>query len=100
MAVLFQIINSIFLFFTFLMGMFLLRGNILFGAPAAQIIKMILMPAYLILAGVVVGYLISVIWKTKEEKSDSLEQKEKICKNSFLIGIGIGIILALSYLFI
>lgn len=80
--------------------MFLLRGNILFGASAAQTIKMILMPAYLILAGVVVGYLISVIWKTKEEKSDSAEKKEKICKNSFLIGIGIGIILALSYLFI
>lgn len=100
MIILFQILNSIFLFFTLLMGAFLLRGDIIFGPEVALMMKSILMPAYLIFCGVMIGYLVGIIRIGKEEYSEVLHKKEKIYKNSFLIGILVGLVLALSYIFL
>ena len=56
---------------------------------------MILMPGYLLLCGVMVGYLVSIIWAWKDT---ALSVKEQILKTSFIIGIVVGILLALGYI--
>ncbi len=59
---------------------------------------MILMPGYLLLCGVMVGYLVSIIWAWKDTEDTALSVKEQILKTSFIIGIVVGILLALGYI--
>lgn len=44
------------------------------------------------------GYLISLIWAGKDTEDIALSIKEKILKSSFIIGIVVGIFLALGYI--
>lgn len=59
---------------------------------------LILMPGYLLLCGVMIGYLISIIWAGKDTEDTALSVKEQILKTSFIIGIVVGILLALGYI--
>ena len=47
------------------MGIFLVRGNIIFGAELFKVLKEVLMPGYLVFCGIMIGYLIAVIWQGK-----------------------------------
>lgn len=57
------------------------------------------MPAYLILCGIMIWYLIAVIWKGRLPQSWEEYIKEKVFSKSFIFGIIIGLFLAFSYLF-
>lgn len=83
---------------TLIMGVFLLRGEIIFGENTSKILMLILMPGYLLLCGVMVGYLVSIIWAGKDTEDTALSVKEQILKASFIIGIVVGILLALGYI--
>ena len=98
MAILFQVLRGGFYFLTLIMGVFLLRWEIIFGENASKILMMILMPGYLLLCGVMVGYLVSIIWAWKDTEDTALSVKEQILKTSFIIGIVVGILLALGYI--
>lgn len=98
MAILFQVLRGGFYFLTLIMGVFLLRGELIFGQNTAKILMMILMPGYLLLCWVMLGYLISLIWAGKDTEDIALSIKEKILKSSFIIGIVVGIFLALGYI--
>jgi hypothetical protein len=54
MAILFQVLRGGFYFLTLIMGVFLLRGEIIFGENTSKILMLILMPGYLLLCGVMV----------------------------------------------
>lgn len=56
------------------------------------------MPAYLLLCGVMIGYLISLIWAGKDPEALATSIKEQILKKSFIIGIAVGMILAVGYI--
>lgn len=56
------------------------------------------MPAYLLLCGVMIGYLISLIWAGKDPEPLATSIKEQILKKSFIIGIAVGMILAVGYI--
>jgi len=45
-----------------------------------------------------VGYLVSIIWAWKDTEDTALSVKEQILKTSFIIGIVVGILLALGYI--
>lgn len=47
-----------------------------------------------------IGYLIALIWSARDTSATSDVIKEKILKKSFIIGIVVGLILAMSYIFI
>lgn len=100
MAILFHILRAAFFFLTLLMGVFLLRGDLLFGEQLFMLLKLILMPGYLLFCGVMIGYLIALIWAGKDTSASSESIKETILKKSFIIGIVIGLVLAMSYIFI
>lgn len=61
-------------------------------------LMMFLMPGYLLLCGVMVGYLVSLIWAGKDTEDTAVSIKEQILKTSFIIGIVVGILLALGYI--
>ena len=61
-------------------------------------LMMFLMPGYLLLCGVMVGYLVSLIWAGKDTEDTVASIKEQILKTSFIIGIVVGILLALGYI--
>lgn len=48
MNTLFEIIKGIFFFLTIVVGLFLLRGSVIFGPEYELLIKQILMPGYLV----------------------------------------------------
>lgn len=98
MAILFQVLRGGFYFFSLLMGIFLLRGDVIFGAEFAKILTMLLMPAYLLMCGVMIGHLISLVWAGKDSHDQASEIKEQILKTSFIIGIIVGMLLALGYI--
>ena len=98
MAILFQVLRGGFYFLTLIMGVFLLRGEIIFGENTSKILMLILMPGYLLLCGVMVWYLISIIWAGKDTEDIALSVKEQILKTSFIIGIVAGILFALGYI--
>lgn len=100
MAILFQILRRVFYFTTLIMGVFLIRWELFFGEYLFTTIGMILMPGYLLFCGCMVGYLISLIWAGKNIDAQMSEVKENILKKSFLIGIIVGLALAMLFIFI
>ena len=80
MAILFQILRRVFYFTTLIMGVFLIRWELFFGE-------------YLITT-------IALIWAGKSIDAQMSEVKENILKKSFLIGIIVGLALAMLFIFI
>lgn len=98
MAILFQVLRGGFYFLTLIMWVFLLRWELIFGDNVAKMLMMFLMPGYLLLCGVMVWYLVSLIWAGKDTEDTVASIKEQILKTSFIIGIVVGILLALGYI--
>ena len=99
MWIFFKILRGFFLFLTIVIGVVYLRGDLLFSAQNFQLIKTILVPGYLVFCGLIIGYLIATLWAGREQYQD-FDDKEKIAIKSFIIGIVVGILLAVIYLFV
>ncbi|MDD2537455.1 MAG: hypothetical protein PHU61_03115 [Candidatus Absconditabacteria bacterium] len=99
MRIFFKILKGFFFFLTLLVGIVYIRGDILFSPENFVLIKTILVPGYLVLCGLITGYLLATLWSGRKEYQD-FDDKEKIAIKSFIIGIVIGISLAILYLFI
>jgi hypothetical protein len=99
MRIFFKILRGFFLFFTIIIGIIYTRGSVLFSPQNFTLIKTILVPGYLIFCGLIIGYLIATLWAGRSEYED-FDNKEKIAIKSFIIGIVVGIVLAIIYLFI
>lgn len=97
MSTFFEFIKWIFFFLTIVVGLFFLRGAILIYPAYYPIVKQLLLPGYLIFCGMMFGYIIARLWLGYEEEHP---QKTKIYIRSFIIGISIGIFLAVMYIFI
>ncbi|PJA48064.1 MAG: hypothetical protein CO170_03840 [candidate division SR1 bacterium CG_4_9_14_3_um_filter_40_9] len=97
MGTLLEILKGIFFFLTIVVGLFFLRGDVIISAQYYDIVRQVLMPGYLIFYGTMLGYIISRIWIGYDEEKPN---KNQIYTKSFLIGIGIGILLAIIYIFI
>jgi len=95
----FKVLKGFFFFLTLVVGVVYLRGDILFSEQAFDLIKIILVPGYLIFCGLIIGYLIATLRAGREQYQD-FDNKEKIAIKSFIIGIIAGIVLAILYLFI
>ncbi|MCF7834977.1 hypothetical protein K9M48_02885 [Candidatus Gracilibacteria bacterium] len=99
MYIFFEAIKGIFLLLTILIGVLFLRGNILLGEETFVLAKQIAMPGYMVFCGLIIGYLIAHI-RIGNELEENSGEKNKIYIKSFIIGIIIGFILAISYVFI
>ena len=86
-----------FFFLTVVVGLFLLRGNVMFGPEYYVWIKQMLMPGYLVLCGTMFGYIAARIQLGYE---DDHPHRNKIYIRSFIIGVILGILLAIIYIFV
>jgi len=97
MAIFFEVLKGIFFFLTLLVALFFLRWDVILSKEYYFVVKQIIMPWYLLFCGLMLGYVISHIWTGNK---DEVEQKNKIYVKSFIIGIVIGLVLALTYVFV
>ena len=97
MVIFYDVLKFIFLFLTIFVGIFYLRGEYLFQGQFYSSVFQILMPGYLLFAGLMVGYLVANIWE--HNKTTEVDTKSIYIK-SFIIGIVLGLILAFLYMFL
>ncbi len=99
MRIFFKVLRGFFLFLTLVVGVIFLRGELLFSPDVYALLQEILFPGYLIFCGLITGYLIATLRAGREGFQD-FDNKEKIAIKSFIIGIVLGIFLAILYLFL
>ena len=92
MIIFFEIMKFVFFVISVLLGLFFYRGELLFDADQYMLIQKLLMPGYMILCGMMVGYLIGSIWLSKNEMSK--EKSTYIYTIALVFGLVLGIILA------
>ena len=97
MNTLFEVIKWVFFFLTIAIGLFLLRGEVIFGPEYQILIKQMLMPGYLVFCGTMFGYIAARIQLGYEEDHPN---KNKIYTRSFIFGVVLGVVLAIMYIFI
>ena len=96
MVVLFEILKGFYFFFSILIGLFFLRGLYVFPKEKFFLIWKILMPAYLFLTGLILGYILWYIWILKANIDDSKEIEKVYTKALIIWGI-IWIVLGIIY---
>ena len=94
MKTFFDIIIWFFFFLSIVVGLFLLRGEVLFSLDAYKLIKNILLTWYLVITWLMIWYLVANIWS--KQSSD----EKKVYSKSFVVGVIFGVVLALVYMFI
>jgi hypothetical protein len=97
MWILLEVLKGVFFFLSIVVGLFFLRWDTLIAKEYYVIVKQILMPWYLLFCWVMIGYIISRVWVWYDDERDD---KTKIFTKSFIIGISIGVVLALLYIII
>lgn len=95
MIFLIEICKWIFFFLTVVVGLFFLRGENIMSANAVMITRDILMPGYMIFAGIMLGY---ILWHIQIGYEEDKTQATKIYTKFFLIGTGIWILLGIIYI--
>ena len=93
MKTFYEILKWFFFFLTIMVWLFFLRWEILLSAHIYEVIKTFIMPWYLVFCGLMIWYLIANI-QSRDKDEPSTYTK------SFIIGIIIGIVPSLSYMFI
>lgn len=96
MSHIYELIKLLYFISTIFVAVFFLRGEVLFGSFYRMAIEYI-MPGYLILCGIMIGYIIAQLWTSLYDTEDT---KESLYLKSFIIGCVVGLGLALAYIFI
>lgn len=91
MHIFFEIMKWSFFFLTVIVAVFLLRGEFFVWETSFVVAREIIMPGYLIFCGLMFGYIVAHL----QGKNQNMT---KIYTRSFVIGISVGIILAISYI--
>ncbi len=100
MAVLFEVLKWVFFFLSILVGAFFLRGDYILSDSNFQLYGDILMPGYIVIVWIMIGYIIATIWIVKDDLQENEEQKNKVYTKSFAIWTVLGVLLAVLYVFL
>ena len=92
MVIFFEVIKGIFFFLSVLVWLVVLRWDILFSVSVFEMIKLILIPWYLIFCGLMIGYLGVYVFGINHD-----EISHKFYVRSFVVGLLIGFIFAVLY---
>ncbi|MBP7848394.1 hypothetical protein KA013_04255 [Patescibacteria group bacterium] len=97
MAVLFESVKLIFFLLTIAIAFLLFKGEAIFPAQSIEHMRTLLMPGYLVLCGLLIGY---ITYLLRTSKIEDEEQLHRISVQSFIIGIMLGIMFALVHTFV
>ncbi|HMT00933.1 MAG TPA: hypothetical protein PKD96_00355 [Candidatus Absconditabacterales bacterium] len=103
MAIFFEILKGLFFLSSVVIAVFYLNGGqilTVFGVQSEvyEMLKVLMMPGYLILCGLMLGYIIAHLRIVQQD--DDEQPRQGIYVKSFIIGIFLGIVLALISLFV
>ena len=96
MRTFFKVLRWFFFFLTIVTGIVYMRGEVLFEKNF-ELIKLIVVPGYLVFCGLMTWYLIATFRVWREKYKEEIN-KERIATRSFLIGSILGIAFALTYI--
>ena len=96
MRTFFKVLRWFFFFLTIVRGIVYMRGEVLFEKNF-ELIKLIVVPGYLVFCGLMMWYLIATFRVWREKYKEEIN-KERIATRSFLIGSILGITFALTYI--
>jgi len=96
MRTFFKVLRWFFFFLTIVTGIVYMRGEVLFEKNF-ELIKLIVVPGYLVFCGLMMWYLIATFRVWREKYKEEIN-KERIATRSFLIGSILGIAFALTYI--
>ena len=96
MRTFFKVLRWFFFFLTIVTGIVYMRGEVLFEKNF-ELIKLIVVPGYLVFCGLMMWYLIATFRVWREKYKEEIN-KERIATRSFLIGSILGITFALTYI--
>jgi len=97
MTLLFEALRGIFLFMTIFMIIFLSVGKNLFAPEMMWDIYSVMMPAYMVMIGLIIWYILNLIGRDGDETE---EEDYRIGTTAYIQWLVIGIFLALMYIFI
>ncbi|HMY80846.1 MAG TPA: hypothetical protein PLW93_01625 [Candidatus Absconditabacterales bacterium] len=97
MAVFFEVMKFIFFIITIMLGLFFARGKLIFDDDQFLLIQKIMMPGYMILCGMMIGYLVGSIWLSRQD--DPVSTSNHIYAISLVFGLVLGVVLALINMF-
>lgn len=97
MSVLFEILKVVFFFFSMLIWLFFVRWDIIIAPEYYQITKQLLMPGYLVFCGIMFGY---ILFRVTLWYDDENPDKHKIQIRSYILGISVGVVLAVLYILV
>lgn len=92
----YSIVKILYYIITVLVGVFFLRGELLFNDYYTNIL-MFIVPWYLLLCGIMFGYIISKLWLLN---IDDITKHNSILLKSFVIWILLWVCLSLAYIFL
>ena len=93
MHIFYEVMKWFFFFATLLVGIVFLRGELIRWSVQYATIKSIIVPWYLVFCGIIIWYIIAYMFGSNPETM------HKRYVTSFVIGISIGIVLAIGYMF-
>lgn len=93
MQIFYEVMKWFFFFATLVVGIVFLRGELIRWSTQYATIKSIIIPWYLVFCGIIIGYIIAYMLGSNPETM------HKRYVTSFVIGISIGIVLAIGYMF-
>ena len=97
MTILFEVIKIIFFLFTVLMGVLMTDGALHLGEEQVLLYRRILLPAYLILMGIVFGYVMSLFF---DNTYMNTQERDRVATTSFVGWMIAGTMGALMYIFV
>jgi hypothetical protein len=97
MKILMEILKGIFFFMTAVLALLILRWTTVFPQEIIDKLSMVAMPGYLLLCGIMIGY---ILWLMRLAHEESIYSSEIVYKQTFLIGVWIGLFFALLYIFV
>ncbi len=97
MVIFFEIIKFVFFAMSIAVGFLLLQGDVYMSNQLIVVIKQIIIPGYLVLSGLMIGYIVTQL--TMPAYIVDEKHEAKIHLKGFLIGLVMGFILAMIYVF-
>lgn len=92
MAIVYQVLKVVFILLSVALWLLYRKWAMLFTTSTVSIIKQLVLPGYIVLCGVMIGYLLFRGWSNEEHQ-------EHTWLNTFLLWCGLGVIGALIYIF-
>lgn len=97
MAVFFEVIKFIFFAMSVAVGFLLIKGDAYMSGELLTIVKWITIPWYLVMSGLMMGYIITQL--TMPSYIVDTKHENKIYLKGFFIGLVMGLVLAMVYVF-